>query len=314
MPELNGFSAWVSIGGVDATEYNVEVNAETKTVTCWIASQVGQSLSVVWQKTTFQENEDLSGRLKIDGKKCGAKIFFRTKTSPQRRLDGLPEPDGFSVRPFQFSSLTTTDDETAGLQSVSQDLGSIELQIVPIEVTKAAVHRQNDSALPKLVLHEQSKKGITQQVALGAAERHEKFNRISKAKTIGPPFATCRFLYRPLDVLRANGIAPSLKRKASAELDDIGPSRSRRRVSTSATLDSQEEKDHIAVAAEDTTLSDDEDEKALQALQAQMKTLEARRAARKGVKKEVPVKIKKEPSAAGAKKKGKPAVIDLTLD
>ncbi|KAF7291094.1 hypothetical protein MKEN_01491300 [Mycena kentingensis (nom. inval.)] len=320
MPELNGLSAWVSIGGVDATEYNVEVNAETKTVTCWIASEVGQEFVVKWKKTSFKAKTNLNGQLYIDNHSCGGKIFRQDNVDPSSvmRHVGVTQKDGKKTRSFRFSALETTDDDSVSLQGVSDNLGVIELRILPVGGIKQKSRSSADvKSLPNLTVHERSKKAITQQVLLGEAMARTKAKSpfVSTAQPTGPPLAILRFLYRPLDVLRANGIAPRpLKRKASAELDDSGPARSRRRVSKSATLDPEEEQDHIAADVDDTTLSDDEDEKALQALQAQMKTLEARRAARKGVKKEeVPVKIKKA-AAAGTKKKGKPAVIDLTLD
>ncbi|KAF7322087.1 hypothetical protein MKEN_00732100 [Mycena kentingensis (nom. inval.)] len=316
MPELNGLSAWVSIGGVDATEYNVEVNAETKTVTCWIASEVGQEFIVKWKKTSFKAKKNLIGKLYIDDNFCGGKIFRhdRSDQSFVAQYIGATQVDRTQSRPFRFSALKTTDDDSVSMQGVSENLGSIELRIFSAGAINPD-RRPPVRALPQLTVHERSKKAVTQQVSLGDAT--VKVNK-SSAVTVslnGPPLATFRFLYRPLDVLRANGVAPPLKRKASAELDDSGPSRSRRRVSKSATLDSEEEQDHNLADAQDTTFSDDEDEKALQALQAQMKTLEARRAARKGVKKEeVSVKIKEESSAAGTKQKAKPAFIDLTLD
>jgi hypothetical protein len=36
------FSAWVTIEGVEAPEYAVEVSEDEKTVTCWIPSELGK--------------------------------------------------------------------------------------------------------------------------------------------------------------------------------------------------------------------------------------------------------------------------------
>jgi len=64
------------------------------------------------------------------------------------------------------------------------------------------------------------KKTVTQQVKLAEPEVLETPRRRANVKRAGPDIVKFCFKYRPIDVLRANGIAPSppqLKRKASAE-------------------------------------------------------------------------------------------------
>jgi hypothetical protein len=36
------FSAWVAIDGKETLEYDVEISEDQKTVTCWIASELGK--------------------------------------------------------------------------------------------------------------------------------------------------------------------------------------------------------------------------------------------------------------------------------
>ena len=36
------FSAWVTIDGKEVVEYDVETSEDEKTVTCWIASELGK--------------------------------------------------------------------------------------------------------------------------------------------------------------------------------------------------------------------------------------------------------------------------------
>lgn len=52
MVTFNGLEAWITIDGSEAhaTEYSVETYEENKTITCWIASEVGKvnTLYIIW--------------------------------------------------------------------------------------------------------------------------------------------------------------------------------------------------------------------------------------------------------------------------
>jgi hypothetical protein len=46
------FSAWVTIEGVEAQEYAVEVSEDEKTVTCWTPSELGKVPAALTVKAT----------------------------------------------------------------------------------------------------------------------------------------------------------------------------------------------------------------------------------------------------------------------
>ncbi|KAJ7282750.1 hypothetical protein C8J57DRAFT_50938 [Mycena rebaudengoi] len=220
MLHFNEFSAWITIDGVDAPEYNVEVSHASNTVTCWIASELGKTFTVNWRNGSYYAN-DVAGYIRADGSFCGGSIC-RAASVPSTIVKRGVE-DGVVLRPFTFSSLTLTDDDAfLGESSAHQDLGVIELSLTPIEVLHDTVLAKNhDLAVVKV--HERAKKAVTQQITLGAPE----YTGIAKqnTKTVrrkGPDLAKMTFKYRSLDILRANGIAPlpdKLKRKASVPLE-----------------------------------------------------------------------------------------------
>jgi hypothetical protein len=43
MPQLEDFSAWITIEDKKADEFNVETSDDGKCVTCWIVSEVGKA-------------------------------------------------------------------------------------------------------------------------------------------------------------------------------------------------------------------------------------------------------------------------------
>lgn len=47
MLQFREFFAWVSIDGVEAPEYGVEISEDQKSVTCWIASELGKVHHIV---------------------------------------------------------------------------------------------------------------------------------------------------------------------------------------------------------------------------------------------------------------------------
>lgn len=47
MYHSTGFSAWITIDGVEATEYDVVTSDDKKTVTCWIASELGKVRTIL---------------------------------------------------------------------------------------------------------------------------------------------------------------------------------------------------------------------------------------------------------------------------
>ncbi|KAF7315885.1 hypothetical protein MIND_00105100 [Mycena indigotica] len=192
------FRAWIKIDGVDAEEYGVEVDEAERVVSCWIASEVGKTFSVEWD--ILCDENSLSGKVYMDGAWCAGKLFNLDKsyTLPAHRtLAGALRET--TVEHFMFGSLTLSDDDT--LLATGPNLPDL------AKGTKTIV------SLPSLNIHERSKKAVTQQVQLGAPQVSS--NTFRNTRPIGPDLVKFRFKYRPIEILRANGIAPPLNRAVS---------------------------------------------------------------------------------------------------
>ncbi|KAF7291089.1 hypothetical protein MKEN_01490800 [Mycena kentingensis (nom. inval.)] len=224
MPEFDGFNAWITIDGQRASEYQVVVSDDKQTVTCWVASQLGKTFSVEWKNESNATPHATVGYVKMDGaeRSCGGSILYKhdrgAKTATVR---GVREEN--TPRPFVFSLLETTDDDAfldAGSSHSAESLGEIRLKITPIRIGGEFKEKASWKGPETLKVHERSKKAVTQQVGLGAPEpvTHSGTVDITYA---GSPLVTFIWKYRSLgelpDVLRADGIAPQLKRKAEDE-------------------------------------------------------------------------------------------------
>ncbi|KAJ7121338.1 hypothetical protein C8R43DRAFT_1033888 [Mycena crocata] len=212
------FSAWISIDGTETPEYDIEMSEDKKTVTCWIASELGKTFSIHWRNSSY--HHDTSGIVKMDGNSCGGQIIYG-RTLPRSAVkSGVTVAHGSSIKPFMFSSLTLTDDDTYLGGSSHQDLGVIELVIYPVKVSNSRGATSTGKDLSALKVHERSKKAVTQQITLAQPKKLEVPFVFVSAPRSGPDLAKFLFKYRPLDILRANGIAPpqsSKERKASVE-------------------------------------------------------------------------------------------------
>ncbi|KAF7357818.1 hypothetical protein MVEN_00827800 [Mycena venus] len=217
MLHWNEYSAWVTIDGEDAVEYDVQTSEDDKTVTCWIASELGKKFSISWKDSSSTSSVDVMGYLTVDGIYCGGSVLFGTAVPETMREDGIY--DGNVLQPFMFSSVKLTDDD-AFLGSSHEKLGLIELQIGPVEVTDEDSNLKVPS-ISNLTVHERAKKGVTQQITLAEPEILEEDDEdgFDPVDTLpcGPDIVKFCFKYRSIDVLRANGIVPRLKRKASTE-------------------------------------------------------------------------------------------------
>ncbi|KAF8145462.1 hypothetical protein K438DRAFT_1871951 [Mycena galopus ATCC 62051] len=131
------------------------------------------------------------GYLTVDGIYCGGSVLFGTAVPETMREDGVY--DGNVLRPFMFSSVKLT------------ETWLIKLQLGPVEVTDKDSNLRVAS-FSNLTIHERAKKGVTQQITSDDDE-----------DALWPDIVQFYFKYHSIDVLRANGIAPRLKRRASTE-------------------------------------------------------------------------------------------------
>ncbi|KAF8199959.1 hypothetical protein K438DRAFT_1822920 [Mycena galopus ATCC 62051] len=63
------FTAWITIDGKEAVEYDVQTSEDNKTVTCWIASELGKKFTICWKKLPTTPRS--AGSHQIDGNDCG---------------------------------------------------------------------------------------------------------------------------------------------------------------------------------------------------------------------------------------------------
>ncbi|KAJ7282753.1 hypothetical protein C8J57DRAFT_50958 [Mycena rebaudengoi] len=218
MPDSQGFSAWISIDGVRSSEFDVQDSDSSRTVSCWIPSEVGKKFSVHWSNLSV--SGPTGGRVLVDGNNCHGQVLARPGRPTSTRMDGINQSPT-SLLPFLFTALNLTDDDVVLEDNLDDRLGTIVLEIYKVEMSKAGPSKWSDLAPPPpKQLHERSsKKAATQQISFcpPVARQPAKVAACKWRERI----VTFLFKYRPLDLLRANGIAPPPsnwgKRKASPE-------------------------------------------------------------------------------------------------
>ncbi|KAF7357819.1 hypothetical protein MVEN_00827900 [Mycena venus] len=208
MLQAKEFSAWITIDGLEAPEYSIEVSENQQEVTCWIPSEVGKKFAVHW--TNNSAPGLTGGGVQVDGHKCGFEAIASETRPISLFMDGIAETDT-KTRPFVFAPLILTDDD-AYLESASHpNLGLIKLEIWRVDI--------GGGMAPSVItvpnaqkVHERSKKGMNQQIQFGDAIEHAQVQSAQIRRVGLGPLVTFSFKYRSLDLLRANGIAPPPER------------------------------------------------------------------------------------------------------
>ncbi|KAJ7049712.1 hypothetical protein C8F01DRAFT_1181612 [Mycena amicta] len=211
MPQTNSFRAWIRVDGRDTWEFKREVSPDGTTVTCWIASQLGKNFSVHWRRNKTYRSHSV-GYVKVDGKPCAGRVIYAHASDAQ--VGGVTE--GSMIKPFTFSSLETTDDDSFLENPAHPDLGVISLTITPVVVgQRGKLHEGADSEyIPQSKVHERMNKAVTQQVGLGNARSISYTNTVASIALAGEAVVTILWRYRPIEFLRAIEVAPQLKRTA----------------------------------------------------------------------------------------------------
>ncbi|KAJ6507174.1 hypothetical protein C8R47DRAFT_1066066 [Mycena vitilis] len=273
MVHYGGISCWIEIEDSSTTEYHVQTFNDQRVVTCWIASEVGKSFSVGWRNSALPA--PTAGHVFMDGNDCGGRVLCGPSVACARH-EGVT--DARTVKRFTFSPLTLTggastsphallttrvdDDAFLGDSPKHQKLGLIEVAIYPVEIFGYVQAMANSSSynLPDIKLHERSKKSVNHQIKLAEPKLLPVPQNAVSHRIIGPPLVTFVFRYRPLDILRANGIAPP-------------PPQPKRKLTVAFPRELTSDED----------LSDDDE---IRALRARLTALEAKRATKIRVKQE----------------------------
>ncbi|KAJ7019996.1 hypothetical protein C8F04DRAFT_1051258 [Mycena alexandri] len=214
MPDKDGFSAWITTEGVKAEEFDVQTAESSKMATCWIPSEGGKKFSVHWSNLSVPGLT--GGRVLVDGNNCDGQILAQKRRPTSTAMGGMNETTT-SVRPFVFGALDITDDETvADLAYPDEGLGTIDLEIWRVDKNDAGPSTWRNLAIPApKKIHERSKKAVTQRIGFSDSVDRPPAKVVSCRWT--ERLVTFSFKYRQLDLLRADGIAPPLrkgKRKA----------------------------------------------------------------------------------------------------
>ncbi|KAI0831307.1 hypothetical protein BC628DRAFT_747864 [Trametes gibbosa] len=234
--QFNGFSAHISCDDTELEIFAACNKEEDKTATGWIASEVSKEFRVHWA-SSVPMNVDIY----VDGR-CAQSICHRTTGTgycPGVYISGA------SVRPFRFSDLVITDDDTVvDTQNVSDKLGSIEVAMTRVggfvESTDPYCGRNFIDTGP---IHEKSKKAGVHAVTLGETA-------VIKPLVLYRPFGKEKdpcvhfvFRYRPIELLRANGIAPPANPPSAQK----GATSDQLTVKSEATSDDEDDDDEGAL-------------------------------------------------------------------
>ncbi|KAF8904231.1 hypothetical protein CPB85DRAFT_1318282 [Mucidula mucida] len=235
MPQFEDFSAWVTIDGTPAAEYQTSVNG--RRVTCYIASEVGKEFKIFWSDAAVRT--PTRGIASIDGHSYPPR-YIESMRRNKATLASVRDSDT-STRPFIFDKINLTDDDNYLDAAPSQQLGEIEIVIHSVQYSK----NQRKHYPPKrgqgsyrggrreiqTVYHERRKKGFAHQANLGASRHVPPLAssshgppRPSFDKPTGEPLVTFCFRYRPLEILRAQEIIPrpvgEVKREEAIDVDE----------------------------------------------------------------------------------------------
>jgi hypothetical protein len=110
MLQSQDFSAWITIEGVEAAEYNIEVSENQQELSCWIPSEVGKKFTVNW--TNVSAPGLTGGGVQVDGHKCGFEAIASETRPITAFMDGIAETDT-KTRPFVFAPLELTGESQA---------------------------------------------------------------------------------------------------------------------------------------------------------------------------------------------------------
>ncbi|KAJ6561819.1 hypothetical protein B0H19DRAFT_1287148 [Mycena capillaripes] len=228
MPELGRFSCWVEVNDVRLSEYSPENSADGEEATCWIPSEVDkvksfgdpgesrhiefdhpQKFSIHWIDSNASSTRRVYGSVSVDGIDCGGRELSLVRAGG--RWLGTGHRDSVSISPTTRRSLLFgrqqfTDDDRFLDASISPDLGTIGVEFAHVFERNTPAKLRQFVSLPPQKLHEQSKKIRPEFRSPGPSSgAMHSTSEVEVLKTL----AKFTFKYRPLDLLKANGIAPA---------------------------------------------------------------------------------------------------------
>ncbi|CAA7269525.1 unnamed protein product [Cyclocybe aegerita] len=202
MPHQGNLSAWIEVNGAQLTEYGTEHSADGTTTTCWIPSEGGKAFEICYRDSLNNFTTAIS--LSVDGIRCKGKVARAHLRPAVVRQRGVSITDA-SYKPFVFSDCKLIDDDD--FVTLTPGIGEITVRVAEVTIQSKHAKPRKIPYFPPLNVHERAKKGVVHGTQLGDTVllRSSKAPvRTHKVRDL----STFIFKYRPLDVLRADGIAP----------------------------------------------------------------------------------------------------------
>lgn len=106
MLDFRSYKVSIRVDEQDLPVYQPEYDEDTRTATCWIASEQGRSYSIFFEQAK-SFNCSTSARAYLDGSKTDVKRLFGREYGHSARIKGI-RVSPTELCPFQFASLETT--------------------------------------------------------------------------------------------------------------------------------------------------------------------------------------------------------------
>ncbi|KIO17597.1 hypothetical protein M407DRAFT_32726 [Tulasnella calospora MUT 4182] len=219
---FRGFSAQIRIGDRPLTIYKPDYDEETKTASGWIASEPGKEYFVCWKKHEITEYA-ANGRVSIDGPRTRSSLLARPPwttwiVETGERVAKQKE------RPFVFSELSTTDDDSIIDKDIPTDPGTIKFEIHRRTITSDNTEYCTTSFDPfSTRLHEKTKKAGGHITKIGEERQTPSPRPAAQTKRFTDadivPFVTFILRYRPEAILLASGFKPNPVQQSQGAAD-----------------------------------------------------------------------------------------------
>ncbi|KAJ7846133.1 hypothetical protein B0H13DRAFT_2408661 [Mycena leptocephala] len=203
---------WVEVDGVKLSEYSLEYSVDGMEVICWIPSEVDKKFSIHWVDSKASLTRRTYGFVAVDGIDCPGQELSLVRTGI--RWVGTGHRDSVDTssmtrRSLLFGRQQLTDDDRFLDAPISPNLGTITLELVDGVECRTLPRFPQFVTLPSQKLHERSKKAIGHSVQFVLVSYIPL--PIHTTVEVLECLAKFTFKYRPLDLLKANGIIPADK-------------------------------------------------------------------------------------------------------
>ncbi|KAI0057468.1 hypothetical protein BV25DRAFT_1994945 [Artomyces pyxidatus] len=204
-----GLEVWLGTDATEINHYQEEVVDET-TITCYVPSEVGKQFDVRFRGIAV----DMAFVVFMDGRRMQSMLCPRSHNGQLSVMKGY-YPTLSTCRPFRFSQLELTDDDSARSDLDVAKLGVIEVAACRVQVLESMGYYNAAAATANVgPVSEKAKKMGGHSVSLGEDEKLEtSLKAPSKVIWIdqdSAPYAKFCFRYQPKDLLQAKGIIPRL--------------------------------------------------------------------------------------------------------